>query len=126
MDLSRALAPLAEAAERPRTHLKLPANLRISEAERAQALVRCVQEIITNAVKHADADNLWIEVALEESGLAVHARDDGRGVHVLTTGHGLKGMRERIEALGGRVEVVSRPAEGFRVDAWMPPAGETT
>ncbi len=126
MDLSRALGPLAEAVERPRTHLKLPPNVRISEAERAQALVRCVQEIITNAAKHSDADNLWIEVVVAKNGLEVHARDDGRGVEVLASGHGLKGMRERIEALGGRVEVASKPAEGFRVDAWMPLAGEST
>ena len=126
VDLSRALEPLAEAVERPRIHLKLPSSLCISEAERAQALVRCVQEIITNAAKHADADNLWIEVIFAENGLEVHARDDGRGVEVLASGHGLNGMRERIEALGGRVEVASKPAEGFRIDAWMPLVGEAT
>ena len=124
MDLAQVLCPLAEAVERPRTHLTLPRNLRLTDTKRAHALVRSVQEIITNAVKHADADNLWIEVAIEGEGVAVHARDDGRGVAVVASGHGLKGMRERIEALGGRVEVASRPAEGFRVDAWMPPAEE--
>jgi signal transduction histidine kinase len=124
--LSRALEPLAEAVERPRIHLKLPPNLRIREAERAQAVVRCVQEIITNAAKHADADNLWIEVALSASGLEVHARDDGRGVEVVASGYGLEGMRARIEALGGRLELASQPHQGFRVDAWMPLAGEAT
>lgn len=126
IDLSRALEPLAEALERPRIHLKLPPNLRIREAERAQAVVRCVQEIITNAAKHADADNLWIEVALSASGLEVHARDDGRGVEVVASGYGLEGMRARIEALGGRLELASQPHQGFRVDAWMPLAGEAT
>jgi signal transduction histidine kinase len=126
VDLSRAIAPLAEAVERPRTHLKLPPKLAVRESELGQALIRCLQEIITNAAKHADADNLWIEVALAGAGLEVHARDDGRGVEEITSGHGLEGMRERIEALGGRVEVRSEPARGFRVDAWLPLAGEVT
>ncbi len=125
MDLSRALAPITEAVERPKIHLEVPPNLRIRSASRAQALVRCVQEIVTNAAKHADADNLWVQVVLEKNGVEVHARDDGRGVRVLTIGQGLKGMRERVEALGGRVEVASKPAEGFRIDAWMPLAGES-
>ena len=126
IDLSRALAPLAEAVERPRIHLQLPPNIGISDGERAQTVVRCVQEIITNAAKHANADNLWIEIVLTENGLEVHARDDGRGVEVLASGHGLNGMRERIEALGGRIELASQPHQGFRIDAWMPLAGEAT
>ena len=43
-------------------------------------VVHCVQEIVTNAVRHSGARNLWIELRAAEDGLRVVARDDGRGV----------------------------------------------
>ena len=50
----------------------------------------------------------------------VHARDDGRGAPGFRAGHGLTGMRERVEAVGGRLELESRPGQGFEVRAQLP------
>jgi signal transduction histidine kinase len=86
----------------------------------AQAIVRCVQETMTNAIRHAAARNLWIEVAREAGEVRVRARDDGRGAVGLRPGNGLLGMRERVEQVGGRLELESRPGHGFEVRARLP------
>jgi len=88
-------------------------------------VLRCVQEIITNAIRHAAADNLWIELARTDSGIAIQAWDDGRGSKEVQPGHGLIGMRERLEQVGGRLEIETQPAKGFRLTAWMPLSGGT-
>ncbi len=120
VDLERILAPLVEDIPRPQIHLRVPRDVSFEDPERAHALVRCIQEIVTNAVKHARAQNLWIELERGEGGILIHARDDGQGARELRPGHGLTGMRERLEKLGGRLELRSPPRQGFFVDARIP------
>jgi signal transduction histidine kinase len=120
IDLAGVLAELASGIERPRVHLSSPAGLRIDDAERAHALLRCAQEILTNTVRHAGARNLWLELAQGPDGLELRARDDGRGAGSARPGNGLTGMRERLEQLGGRLAFESIPGSGFQVRAWLP------
>jgi signal transduction histidine kinase len=85
---------------------------------------RCVQEILTNTLRHAFARNLWIEVAATgDGGIQVHARDDGQGVAELKPGAGLSGMRERFAQLGGRVELRPGAGRGMELVAWLPSRG---
>ncbi len=123
LDLAKALAPIVEEIPRPRVHLDLPADLEVTNPEHAHALVRCVQEIVTNAARHGGAENLWIDFRPAADGLEVRARDDGRGAEEVTPGQGLVGMRRRLEELGGRLQVTSEPGAGFRVEAWIPLRG---
>ena len=84
-------------------------------------LLRCTQEIITNTVRHANARNLWLHferTSMNE--LAMHARDDGRGVTELRQGNGLLGMRERLAEIGGRLTIKTERDHGFALDAWLP------
>ncbi|HEX6901060.1 MAG TPA: sensor histidine kinase [Thermoanaerobaculia bacterium] len=120
IDLAGALAQLASGIERPQVHLSSPAGLRIDDPERAHALLRCAQEILTNAVRHAAARNLWLELVQGPDGLELRARDDGRGARAVRPGNGLTGMRERLEQLGGRLAFESAPGGGFQVRAWLP------
>ena len=123
VDLSRILRPLADDIPKPKIHLEFPKELQIGDPDRAHALVRCVQEIITNAVKHAAADNLWIELFRTTEGVEVRAHDDGRGSKKLRSGQGLAGMRTRLEELGGRVEFETTPRQGFSLNATIPLPG---
>jgi signal transduction histidine kinase len=82
-------------------------------------LLSCVQEVITNATRHAAADNLWLALTVADDGMRLCARDDGRGATAIVPGHGLTGMRERFEALGGRVEFRSG-GRGFEVEGYLP------
>jgi signal transduction histidine kinase len=76
--------------------------------------------VVTNAVRHAAADNLWIEVSQSNGCARVQAWDDGEGAAEVRPGNGLAGMRERFEQLGGQVSFGSALGEGFRVEAVLP------
>ena len=123
VDLRRILRPLAQDIPRPQIHLTFPDELRIQDSERAQALIRCIQEIVTNAIKHSAAENLWIEIAVRDSRLEVQARDDGRGADRIEEGRGLTGIRERLEELGGHLEVQTEARSGFQLTAVLPLPG---
>ncbi len=118
-EAARALATSATALE---IHLQVPDAIVIDDPLQAHAILRCVQEIITNTTRHAGARNLWIAIERQKDGIAVTARDDGRGADVVTWGNGLRGMRERFEEYSGRVEFSSAEGRGFEVRAFMPRA----
>jgi signal transduction histidine kinase len=119
-DLVPALRVLTDAAFGLSVHLTLPPELRVDDADRADALIRCVQEIITNAARHAHARNVWIRIERGPEGITLRAHDDGRGAAQVAFGHGLLGMRERFAALAGSIEFSTRPDAGFEVRGFMP------
>lgn len=124
IDLAAALQPLSENVPAIDIHMDIAAPLTIDDPERAHVLLRCTQEIITNAVRHANAHNLWISVRREGCNIIVDARDDGRGADLLVAGNGLRGMRERLAQYGGdlRIETQPRPhpEAGFRLRLTLP------
>jgi signal transduction histidine kinase len=116
--LHRALAEIVEDLPRPRVHLSVDDTVEPDEAC-AAALIRCVQEVVTNTIRHADAGNLWIELGQDGTGqIVLTARDDGRGAPLLRLGNGLTGVRERLAQVGGTVSFDSR--SGFTVTARIP------
>jgi signal transduction histidine kinase len=119
VDLSLALRALASEIPRPRVHVEAE-GVALPDPERAHALLRCCQEIVTNAVKHADAQNLWIAIRMRDGGVELLARDDGGGASRLGDGQGLSGMRRRLEEMGGALDLETRPGEGFQVRATLP------
>jgi signal transduction histidine kinase len=125
VDLAAALRTLAGGTPEPRIHLDLPSGLAHADPLRAQVLLRCTQEMITNSVRHAQADNLWIRLVQDENGLALTARDDGRGAARFQAGNGLNGMAERLRQLGGELKIETSPGAGFVLRAWMPLEGTT-
>ena len=80
---------------------------------------RVVQEALTNAAKHADAENVDIRLTAANGTVELEVRDDGRGFDPSEpgSGFGLVGMRERLELVKGTLAVESRPGEGTRVIA---------
>jgi signal transduction histidine kinase len=101
----------------------LPAGLDLSA-------YRIVQEALTNVVKHAGPAHAQVTIRYRDHDVAVEVTDNGRGVGAVAgdgrrgTGHGLIGMRERVAAFGGDLEVGPRPGGGFRVAARLPLATE--
>ena len=120
VDLAEALQALVSAVPRPRIHLDIPAGLRAPDPERAHTLLRCAQEMVTNAARHSDAANLWLSVRCADGRLCIEARDDGRGSTSADGGYGIRGMRERVAEAGGELRVVSEPGRGFEVTALLP------
>ena len=107
LDLRGAVETLIEGLPYPKVHLSLPVNLKLEDSARAHALLRCIQEIITNTLRHSGAENLWLEVYEVNGGVEVHARDDGRGAKSVQPGNGMSGMRQRLEDVGGHLRIES-------------------
>jgi len=121
IDLTEALKTLVEGVPGITIHLDLPPRFSVDDPRRAQVLLRCAQEIITNTVRHAAARNLWLRFERTEANeLAMHAHDDGRGAGQLRQGNGLTGMRERLAQIGGRLNITTARDQGFALDAWLP------
>ena len=125
VDLAAALQTLVSGVPEPAIHLDLPAELAMTDPRRAQVLLRCAQEIITNSVRHARAKNLWISLVHDVHGVALTAYDDGRGVDNVEVGNGLNGMSERLRQVGGELKIETSPGAGFSLQAWIPVEGIT-
>ncbi|HEY3817041.1 MAG TPA: histidine kinase [Polyangiaceae bacterium] len=119
-DVGRALRALCDDVHGMAVHLEMPADLQLEDAARGHCLVRCVQEIVTNALKHSHAANLWITMGSTDGAITIEARDDGQGASDLNAGYGLSGMRARLEEMGGWLRIASEPSRAFAVRARLP------
>ncbi|TMK29135.1 MAG: PAS domain S-box protein [Actinobacteria bacterium] len=95
-------------------------------------LYRVAQEALTNTVKHAGADRVWILLKPMDGHVVLEVGDDGAGFDPseaaasVSSGHfGLLGMRERIEMAGGKWDLVSGAGSGTVVRAWLPWAADS-
>ena len=121
IDLTQALQSLIDGVPSLHVHLTIPPRFSVEDPRRAQVLLRCVQEIITNTARHAGARNLWLVFTYEdETLLSLGARDDGRGTSDITPGNGLSGMRERLAEFGGDVTMESGTGQGFALSIRLP------
>ncbi len=121
LDLSQALRNLIEGVPMLNVHLRLPPAFSVDDPQRAQVMLRMVQEVLTNTARHSGARNLWLEFSHSAGGeVRLDARDDGRGVAKIRPGNGLNGMRERLAAVGGRLALRAEPGRGFSLTAWLP------
>jgi signal transduction histidine kinase len=87
------------------------------------AAFRIVQESLTNVTRHAGPASATVLVRYGPDDLTVRVDDDGRGPAAATgpgNGNGIRGMRERVAALGGELTTGPRPGGGFRVQARLP------
>lgn len=126
--LADALARLAtrfEAETRVRVEVDGLDGLGAVGPEQAVVLLRAAQEALANVRKHAGAQAVRLSVQRDGDDLLLEVADDGRGLPVdVVEGVGLRGMRERVDAGGGTLEVGSGPGGGTRVSVTLPTAGE--
>jgi len=79
-----------------------------------------VSEALTNASKHANAGLVWVSLRVEGGVLLLSVRDDGVGGADASRGSGLTGLRDRIEALGGRIKIGSPSGDGTLIEVEIP------
>jgi signal transduction histidine kinase len=121
IDLTQALQSLIDGVPSLHVHLTTPPRFSVEDPRRAQVLLRCVQEIITNTAKHAGARNLWLTFAYDDENLlSLGGQDDGRGASAVLPGNGLSGMRERLAEFGGDVTIDSKAGQGFALRVRLP------
>jgi signal transduction histidine kinase len=102
------------------SHRDVPAGI---DPSIALCLFRVAQEALGNAVKHSEAEHIWVDLTGEASTVALTIADDGTGFDVEGVSHeglGLISMRERIESVGGALEVHATPAAGTRLRVTVP------
>jgi signal transduction histidine kinase len=116
-----------DALLRPARETGLDTTLKVSGTPRPLpaavdlSAYRIVQEAITNVLKHANASRVEVLIDYEPEGVALTISDNGTGPGEATgTGHGLIGMRERVELFGGKMATDSSPLGGFTVHARLP------
>ena len=89
----------------------------------ALCVFRVAQEALGNAVKHSDAGHIWVDLTGGPSSVALTITDDGKGFDVNgppNAGLGLISMRERVESVGGVLEIHATPASGTRLTVTVP------
>ena len=97
----------------------LPARVELSA-------YRIIQEALTNVLKHAGPGaRIEVRLSTDHHGVAIEVLDNGNGASILPrsgygSGHGIAGMRERVQLLGGSIDAGSRPGGGFKVVAHLP------
>lgn len=120
LDLATALRALAAPLPRPALRLDIDDDVRIDDPALAETVLRLVQEALTNAARHADADHVDVRLHHRRGRLAVCVEDDGRVRGPLREGNGLAGMRERIHAAGGTLRLATSERGAMRIDAELP------
>jgi signal transduction histidine kinase len=81
-----------------------------------------IAEALTNTAKHARASHVRVEVRVADDAATLEVRDDGAGGADASAGTGLRGLTDRVSAVGGRLEIESRPGAGTTVRARIPVA----
>ncbi len=131
-DLARGIAPpvladrgLAAAAEALGTRSPVPVTVDAHLGRRPPPVVESaayfvVAESLTNVAKHAPEARATVAIRLDGDDLEVSVADDGPGGADPAAGSGLDGLRRRVAALDGKMEVVSPPGEGTRIEVRLP------
>ncbi len=130
--LSEALQQLVQtfhSQEGPHIHLEVDPEVDGAlSPERAGNLFSILQEALNNARKHAQARNIWIRVQRLAGEIRAEVEDDGKGfdqaeiraAYHTRGSYGLKGMEERVERIGGTLQIDSTPGQGTRVQICIP------
>lgn len=104
-----------------------PARAEPLDRDAQVVVLRCLQEALANARKHAAATRVAVEVRREpDGGVRLSVADDGRGFDPASPalGYGLDGIRDRVSLASGTVEVASAPGEGTTLTVVLPAASE--
>ncbi|RZU64253.1 signal transduction histidine kinase [Microterricola gilva] len=116
---------LASAVPELVAHSPVPIDTRIGIDTRLPSVIEAtsyffIAECLTNIAKYAEARAGRVIVVESDGELVIEVSDDGKGGASLGVGSGLLGLIDRVETLGGRVELRSAPENGTSVTAWIP------
>ena len=120
LDLGTALRALAAPMPRPSLQLRIDDDVHINDPAVAEAVLRLVQEAMTNSARHAEAGIVWVALARAGNCLSVKVEDDGYVRGTIREGNGLSGMRERLAAAGGTLALSTTARGALRIEASLP------
>ncbi len=120
IDILASIEPLLLSVPNLQITLIADSSLRLEDPAQAQVLLRCVQELITNTIKHASAKKVELTLQKLDNLLILKSEDDGIGVELAKLGNGLQGMKERVAELNGQMLIQTSPNHGFSVSITLP------
>ena len=123
-DLRAALEALAQPIPGVKIVIDIEDHLRVDDIEQAETLLRCAQEATTNALRHGRATGIVVALQRIDGALTLSIANDGLAPARIDPGNGLTGMRERLDAVGGTLEIATTPPRGLQVIARIPSAPE--
>lgn len=121
VNLKDALKELFKNLPRLKIQWHFDDNLHITEVNTADTIIKCVQECITNSLKHSTADILELRIDKTEQGISVRVSDNGQPIKNYNVGNGLKGISERLSQIGGQVNFI-HDHSGFQTLITIPQA----
>lgn len=122
IDVRSALEALCSGIPAPEIRLSINGELHIASPSVAHTLFCCVQEALTNAVRHAHASLITIDISRSDEMISASIADNGCGRTGNSEGNGLAGMRERLAQHGGAM-TTRGAVGGFRIDLRLPASG---
>lgn len=115
LDLRAAFEALARPMPGVRIDIDIDEGLRVDDIDQAETLLRSAQEAITNALRHGRAQRIGLRLQRDGDATVLVVDNDGLAPAGIAPGNGLTGMRERIEALGGTLDLAPTPPRGLRL-----------
>lgn len=115
IDIREAIKALVTGIQSPEIELVMDTDLEISQAHIAETLFRCVQEALTNVLRHSAATGCQVMLAETPTHWLLRVQDNGAVVSHVSAGNGLTGMSERVAAVGGEL-VWSGDSSGFVIN----------
>ena len=115
IDIREAIKALVTGIQSPEIELVMDTDLEISQAHIAETLFRCVQEALTNVLRHSSATGCQVMLAETPTHWLLRVQDNGTVVSHVSAGNGLTGMSERVAAVGGEL-VWSGDSSGFVIN----------
>ena len=122
IDLRTALLALNPAIASVSVKFNVEPGAIVSDIAKAEALLRCAQEGLTNALRHGGASEILVTLARSDEELVLSVEDNGAGFQSPTppAGNGLRGLRERLEEFHGVISLDRRTPRGCVLRAVLP------
>jgi signal transduction histidine kinase len=121
-DLTSFILTLQGTIPYPAIYLEVPEHLEAPN-EVQHAFLRCIQEAVSNTLRHSNASKIWITLSQDAEHFHLSIQDDGAGFDDVPAGNGIAGMRERVEQLAGTMSLASSRGQGCRIDIHVPNEG---
>ena len=107
LNFAQAIYELTNDIPKLKIHIDIDEEYTLEDPKLAQAMLRCTQELITNCIKHANANNLWLEFSKTDDDIIIVIKDDGQGDLNFKEGNGLIGIRERVKQFNGKADYIN-------------------
>jgi two-component system, NarL family, sensor histidine kinase DesK len=118
LDFDSALAELTSKVPALQVSIERSPGLAVHDPRIAETVLRCIQEALTNTLRHANATMCSIRLNEQGNALMLEINDDGKSSPQIKPGNGLRGMQERVAALAGTLQW--RGGNGFSVQVSLP------